>query len=96
MTSGSVIRDQNRVPIWWGLSSTDGTTLVPISVDNSTGRPKFEIGTSTSAVIANLPSQMPRDENRIPCLFGQSSTDASVLIPISVNPSTGSILASTA
>jgi len=93
MTSGSVIRDQNRVPVWWGLSSVDGKTLVPISINSSTGKPMFEIGTSISAVISNIPETIPRDENRIPCLTGVSNTDSSVRIPVSVNPTTGAILA---
>lgn len=93
MTTGSVIRDQNRIPIWWGLSSVDGTTLTPISVDPTTGRVKMEIGTSVSAVVSNLPSTTPRDENRIPCITGVSTTDSTVFIPLSVNPTTGAILA---
>lgn len=96
MITGSVRRDENRIPTWWGLSSVDGMTLVPITVNASTGKVKMEIGTSVSAVIANLPSTMPRDENRIPCVCGVSSTDGTTLIPLSVDPSTGAILAQTA
>lgn len=95
MATGSVIRDQNRIPIWWGLSSTDGTSLVPIQVNSSTGKVKMEIGTSVSAVISVLPSTTSRDENRIPCLSGVSSTDSAVILPVSVNPATGAILAQT-
>lgn len=91
----SVIRDEQRTTIWWGVSSDDGTTLVPIQVDSATGRLAMEIGTSTMPVIAILPETLPREGNRIPCLGGQSSTDASVLIPVSVNPSTGAIQAQT-
>lgn len=95
MIAETVIRDQSRIPIWWGLSSVDGTTLVPIAIDSTTLKPKFEIGTSVSAVIANLPQTLPRDGNRIPCIGGQSNADSSVIIPISVNPTTGAILAQT-
>lgn len=91
----TVIRDQNRVPIWWGLSSVDGVSLTPISINQVTGRAKMEIGTSVSAVIANLPQTLPRDENRIPCVGGQSTANSSVIIPLSVNPATGAILAQT-
>jgi len=96
MTTGSVIRDQSRIPVWWGLSSVDGTTLVPIKINSTTGKVLMEIGTSVSAVIANLPSTLPRDENRISCLGGVSNANSSVIIPVSVNPSTGAILAQTA
>lgn len=91
-----VLRDQNRVPIWWGISSVDGVTPEPISIDSSTGKAKIEIGTSTMPVIAILPESLPRDGNRIPCLGGQSNADSSVVIPISVNPITGAIQAETA
>lgn len=96
MTSGSVIRDQNRIPVWWGVSSTDGTTLVPVAVNSSTGKVKMEIGTSVMAVIASPPTTLPRDENRITCIGGQSNTDSTVILPVSVNPSTGAIMAQTA
>ncbi len=94
--SFSALRDQDRVPIWWGLSSIDGTTPVAIAINSSDGKPLMEIGTSVSAVIANLPSTFPRDGNRIPCIGGQSNADSTVVIPLSVNPSTGAILAQTA
>lgn len=93
--TGSVRRDQNFIPIWWGLSSMDGTTLTPIFVDSTTGKVKMEIGTSTSAVMSVLPNQLPRDENRIPCIGGVSTADSTVIIPVSVNPATGAILAQT-
>lgn len=89
----TIPRDQSRTPIWWGLSSVDGVTPVAIAVDGSTLKAKFEIGTSVSAVIANLPSTLPRDGNRIPCLGGISNADGRTIIPLSVNPVTGAILA---
>jgi len=91
----SALRDQNRIPIWWGLSSTDGVTPVPIAVDSATGKPVMEIGTSVSAVISKGYVNLPRDDNRIPCVGGQSNVDSMVIIPLSVNPSTGAILAQT-
>lgn len=92
----SALRDQNRVPIWWGLSSVDGVTPIPISIDGATGKVKMEIGTSVSAVMAHLNVTLPRDDNRIPCIGGVSNTNNTVIIPISVNPATGAILAQTA
>lgn len=94
MTAGSVIRDQNRIPIWWGVSSIDGVTLVPIAIDSVSGKPLMEIGTSTMAVMSAIPSTIPREENRIPALAGLS-TDTMTIIPISVNPATGAIQAQT-
>ncbi len=91
----SILRDQNRIPIWWGLSSVDGVTPVAIAIDSATNKPLMEIGTSVSAVIANLKVTFPRDGNRIPCVGGRSSADSTVVIPLSVNPATGAILAQT-
>jgi hypothetical protein len=91
MTTGSVIRDKNRVPIWWGVSSVDGTTLTPIQIDSSTAYPMMEIGVSVMPVIASLPDALPREENRIPCLAGVSNANATQFIPVSVNPTNGAI-----
>jgi hypothetical protein len=91
----SALRDANRIPIWWGLSSVDGVTPTPIQVDSATGKPKMEIGTSVSAVIAHLKTNLSRDDNHIPCVGGQSNADSTIIIPVSVNPTTGAILAQT-
>lgn len=91
----SVRRDQNRVPVWWGISSSDGITLVPIAVDSSNGVVEMEVNTSTMPVMSSLPAAIPRDGNRIPCLYGVSNADDNVLLPVSVNPSTGAIQAQT-
>ena len=96
MTTGSVIRDQNRIHIWWGVSSVDGVTLTPIQVNSSTGRVEMEIGTSIMPVMSAPPANIPREENRIPCLAAQSNASSSVFIPVSVDPSTGAIQAQTA
>lgn len=92
----SVRRDENRVTIWWGLSSVDGTTLVPIQVSSTTGYPILEDGVTTMPVMSSLPAALPRDGNGVPCFAGQSSTDSSVFIPVSVNPTTGAIQIQTA
>lgn len=91
----SVRRDQQRRPIWWGVSSVDGVTLVPIQISASTGRLAMEIGTSTMPVMSAIPTTLPREGNRIPCLGGVSSTNAAVILPVSVNPTNGAIQAQT-
>ena len=91
----SFLREQNRIPIWWGISSEDGVTPVPIRINSITNRVKMDIGTSTMPVMSRLTGSLPRDGNRIPCVGGQSNTDATVVIPISVNPATGAIQAQT-
>lgn len=91
----TALRDQNRIPIWWGISSVDGVTKVPIAVDQATGKPMMEIGSSTMPVMAQLNGSLPREQNRIPAIGGVSNTDNAVVIPVSVNPSTGAIQAQT-
>jgi hypothetical protein len=90
MITTSVIRDQNGKPIWWGVSSVDGVSLVPIQVDGL-GFVLVEDGTSTMAVMSTVPITFPRDANRIPCIGGVSSADPALILPISVNPATGAI-----
>lgn len=89
----TVIRDGNRRPIWWGVSSVDGVTLTPIQVNSTNGGLRMEIGTSTMPVMANLPVALLRDGNRVPCVAGLSNDSNNVIIPISVNPVTGAIQA---
>lgn len=86
----SALRGQNRNVIWWGVSSIDGSTLVPITISSS-GTAMIENGTSTMPVMTILNGSFPRDENRIPCLGGQSDNNSTVIIPVSVNPVTGAI-----
>lgn len=87
----TVIRDGNRKSVWWGISSLDGLTLVPIKVNSSNGGFEAENGTSVMPVMAALPTTLPRDGNRIPCLGGVSSSGSNIIIPVSVNPSNGAL-----
>lgn len=87
----TVIRDGNRKTIWWGVSSVDGTTLVPIQINSSNGGFKAENGTSVMPVMAALPTTLPRDGNRVPCLGGVSNDGNNIVIPVSVNPTNGAL-----
>lgn len=91
----SALREQNRISIWWGISSVDGVTPEPIAINSANGKMKFEIGTSTMPVMANLTGSLPRDGNRIPCLGGASNANPATIIPVSVNPVTGAVQAET-
>lgn len=91
----SVIRDQNTIPVWWGLSSVDGVTPIPIAISPITGGVQLDIGTSVSAVVAKHYLTLPRDDNRIPCIGGVTNDVNKTIVPVSVNPSTGAILAKT-
>lgn len=88
-------RDQSRNVIWWGISSVDGVTPTPIGIDSFSGELMMEFGSSTMPVMANLTGSLPREGNRIPCLGGVSNDGLHTIIPVSVNPSTNAIQAST-
>lgn len=88
------IRDKNRVPVWFGLSSIDGVTPTLIKI-NSVGQVIIEIGTSVAGTITAGTQKALRDMNYVTCHGGQSNTNSSVFLPIAVNPSTGAILAQT-
>lgn len=87
----SVIRDDQRKPIWFGISSTDGVTLVPIQVNSVNGAVKAENGTSTMPVMSAIPKTLPRDDNFVSSIGAVSSADDITVIPLSVNPATGAI-----
>jgi hypothetical protein len=88
----SVLKDQNRVPVWFGLSSVDGTTIVPIQINSATGKVKYEDGVSVLPVITNgIPKNAVKDSNYQNCILGQSSTNSAVYLPVSVNPNNGAI-----
>lgn len=87
----TVIRDGNRRPVLWGVSSVDGTTLVAIKVNSTSGGFAVENGVTVMPVMAALPTTLPRDGNRIPCLGGVSNDANNTIIPVSVNPATGAL-----
>lgn len=81
-------RDDNRIPAWVALSYIDGTTVVPIAINSSTG------GFITDGVhsISFTPSnEAVRDDNRYTFLMGTSSVDGSP-IPAYADPVTGALL----
>ena len=91
----SALKDQNRVPVWFGVSSVDGISPTLININSSTGRVLMEIGTSVSASINAATKRAIRDQNFLPVHGGVSTADSSVWLPLSVNPATGAILAQT-
>lgn len=91
-SDSTVIRDQNRKTIWWGLSSVDGVSLVPIQIDSITRGILIENGTSTMPIMSAVPQTIPREGNRIPALAGVSNDGQNTIIPVSVNPSTGALM----
>ncbi len=89
----SILKDGNRVSTWWGISATDGITPVAIKINSGGGGVIVDDTGTTSVVITNgVPKNAFKDNNFTNCLMGQSSADATVYIPVSVNPATGAVL----
>lgn len=88
----SVLRDDNNVPVWYGVSCVDGETPVEIAVNSSNGGIKLDYDTVIS--FTPDPSQATiRDANGVPVKTGVSSTDDTVILPLYVNPANGAVLA---
>lgn len=81
-------RDDNGVPSWLGLSSTDGITPVRILVNSSNGGVRVD----TTTTIAFTPrTTAGRDANDVATKLGVQS-GANNVLPVYVNPLTGAIL----
>ena len=92
--SFNTLKDGNRIPVWFGISSVDGITPVEIKINSSTGRASIETGNSVCAIITNgVPKDAIKDDSRVSCIMGQSNADSTIYIPVSVNPATGAIMA---
>lgn len=79
MTNAS--RDNNHVPTKLGVLFSDGTTLVPIAIDDA-GRLKV----NTTDTISFTPNQDAiRDENHEHVLLAVDSTDPTKRVPVYVD-----------
>jgi len=85
-------RDQNYVTTRLGVLFTDGTTLVPIAIDPSTGSIQLNTSSQVSQEILNM-VKANKDDNYVTAMKGVSSEDGDVVLPIFVD-SSGAILAS--
>jgi len=86
-------RDQNRIPTLLGTLNTNGTTIVPIAVTNSTQHTlSVENGISGTDY---GPTDALRDENRIPVLMATSSADGTTPIAIYADSSGALLIQST-
>ena len=87
----NALRDQNHVATKLGVLFSDGTTLVPIEIDVSTG----SIMINSSDSIGFTPNEVAiRDENFEHVLMAVDSTDATKLCPVYVDAD-GAVLIST-
>lgn len=84
--STNLLRDQNRVTVAGGVSSTDGTAVLPITIDSSTGRVLVDSSgggggtvTSVSVVSANGFAGSVATATTIPAITISTSINAPVL-----------------
>jgi len=81
------IHDENRIKVWLAASYLDGTTPVPIQIDNSNGGVKID----TTHTLGFTPTPIdPRDANHSP--FVLCYGDDGNVYPLFADPSTGAIL----
>ena len=83
------IKDQNHIPVMLGVSYIDGTTLVPIGIDSTTGGLCMDLVHTTTYASNTL---SVRDENHKNILMGVNSVTG-LSCPVFVDPVTGGILA---
>ena len=81
------IRDENRITTLLALSYVDGTTLVPVEIDSTTGGVMVDITNSVSTAAMNA----ARDQNHRTTLMGVDSVSGDP-IPLFADPVTGGIL----
>ena len=84
MASGN--RDENWVVVGMGVSSDDGTTPVPITVDPVTGRLRC-VSVSTDGGNATPTANKPpkRDENGVPVMAGVTDDANATVTPVSLH-----------
>lgn len=77
-------RDQNRIVVGWGVSSVDGVTPVPITIDPVSKRLRCISVGSTTVATGDPVRVAPRDGNGVPAKMGvDSSTGQPLAIRIS-------------
>ena len=82
MASGK--RDENRTVVGMGVSSVDGVTPVPITVDPTTGRLRVQVSSNTGNNASPDRAVSRRDENREPTIAGENNT-TSAYTPMSLD-----------
>ena len=82
MASGK--RDANFVVVGMGVSSVDGVTPVPITVDSITGRLRVQVSSNTGNNATPDRAVSRRDANREPTIAGEHNT-TSAYTPLSLD-----------
>lgn len=75
MTNGK--RDENFVPVWLGVSSVDGVTPVPVTIDPDTGRLRVYVAGFSGNPTPS--SRAKRDANRVTVKIGEDNLEIAAL-----------------
>ena len=74
------LRDQDHVTVGMGISSSDSTTTLMLSVDAVTNYLLIDI--ATDSLTPTSATVVKRDQNFVPTYYGISETDSTTLVPI--------------
>lgn len=82
-------KDDNAYPLLYGISATDGESVVPIKFNPANGGMKI----NTDMVISFTPKLInAQTDDDFPIAKGVSSADGATVLPFYVVPSTGAVL----
>ena len=90
MTTGN--RDANRSVVLMGVSSVDGVTPVPITVDSITGRVRVKVEGFSGNNATPDRIKMRRDDNREPTLGGETNDSVRTITPLSIETTNDGIM----
>ncbi len=88
----NAVKDQNNVPVMIGISSADGTTILPVYADPTSHLVQVSDAVTGSDLTGD---NALRDENRITTMLAVSDVDGSTPVPIYVNSSNQLLVKST-
>ena len=71
-----------------GVSSVDGVTPIPLTVDSTTGRLRVKVAGNTGNNASPDRNKARRDENRVPVLVGENNSNQN-LEPLSLDTNNG-------
>ena len=89
----STKRDDNAIVVGMGVSSVDGVTPVPITVDELTGRLRCQQATPADGSSASGASTRAQyDENGVTTIMGETDNAARTPTALSVSDTNGGLM----
>jgi hypothetical protein len=85
----SAVRDNNSIPVFIGLSDSDGSTILNLQVDPTSHGIIIDDNTTGSDLTGD---NAPRDNNSVPTVLATSSSDGITPVPVYIKSATGGLL----